>query len=128
MPFDKELCTKSLFLAEHAICAFSLRSTKCLALACEAGVSIKPGVKRGFASETPGTRSNGIRAHEMGGSACAANLVGIFAAFVLSPAFAGLKTCRAQIPGVSLAKLASPQALCLRLLRRLKADISCVAG
>jgi hypothetical protein len=30
-------------------------------------------------------------AHEMGGSPCAANLVGIFAAFVLSPAFAGLK-------------------------------------
>jgi hypothetical protein len=27
----------------------------------------------------------------MGGSPCAANLVGIFAAFVLSPAFAGLK-------------------------------------
>ena len=29
-------------------------------LACGAGVSIKPGVERGFASETPGTSSNGI--------------------------------------------------------------------
>jgi len=31
-----------------------LRSTKGLLLACIAGVSIKPGVERGFASETPG--------------------------------------------------------------------------
>ena len=31
------------------------------------------------------------RAHEMGGSPCAASLVGICAAFVLSPAFAGLE-------------------------------------
>jgi hypothetical protein len=45
-----------------------------------------------------------FRAHEMGGSPCAANLVGMFAAFVLSPAFAGLNICRAWIPGVSLAK------------------------
>jgi len=45
-----------------------------------------------------------FQAHEMGGSPYAANLVGIFAAFVLSPAFAGLKICRAWIPGVALAK------------------------
>jgi len=66
------------------------------ALACGAGASIKPGVERGFASETPGNwKQINFRAHEMGGSPCAANLVGIFAAFVLSPAFAGLKICRA---------------------------------
>jgi hypothetical protein len=79
-----------------------------------------------------------FQAHEMGGSPYAANLVGIFAAFVLSPAFAGLKICRAWIPGVALAKPRStpgfmlapaPQANSRHLeLRRLTADISCSAG
>jgi len=45
------LCAKP---AEHEKSVFSLRITKCLLLACGAGVSIKPGVERGFASETPG--------------------------------------------------------------------------
>jgi len=53
-----------------------------------------------------------FQAHEMGGSPYAANLVGIFAAFVLSPAFAGLKICRAWILGLRSQSLAPPQALC----------------
>jgi hypothetical protein len=64
----------------------------------------------------------------MGGSPCAANLLA-FAAFVLSPAFAGLKFVVLRYLGLT------PQALCLRLLRRLnlapapqaKTEFSCKA-
>src|SRR5262249_39792403 len=83
-------------------------------LACEAGGSIKPGVERGFASATPGAESKlNLQAHEMGDSTLPGNrqhLVSIN----LSPAFAGLKICCALSLGLT------PQALCFRLLRRLK--------
>ena len=65
-----------------------------------------------------------VRAHEMGGSPCTANLVGMFAAFVLSPAFAGLKTCRASIPGVSLAKPRSTPGFILTPAPQAQADFS----
>ena len=58
----------------------------------------------------------------MGGSLWAASFLSIFVALVLSPAFAGLKIGCAFDLGLT------PQALCFRLLRRLKTNFLCKAN
>jgi len=61
-----------------------------------------------------------FRAHENGRQSVRCKFVGMFATFVLSPAFAGLKFVVLRYLGLRSQSLAPPQALCLRLLRRLK--------
>ena len=92
--------------------AFALSPHLALLLAREAGVSIKPGVERGFASATPGSRNKNMS--EPVKRATALNAMNAVAHFMGSRAF------QYSILGFRSQSLAPPQVLCSRLLRRLR--------
>jgi hypothetical protein len=114
--------TKGLLLAciARKVC-FSLHSTKGLLLACIAGVSIKPGVERGFASETPGqVDQKKFQPANAGDRTKVAKMPTKIAAHGLPP----ISWARNSISSSSGVLLAEPRFTPgLRLLRRLKADV-----